>query len=1318
MKLKRYRQNLIITIIITIFFAVVFIAAVISPILFTNWSRLPFIGGFIDPSLHFRQFHKISSSQTWATNDLLWGMNTKLVALGSQSVSSNQDVAHILSVHQPGESITASVVIDENDPVTAPLTLTTVSAREKIILFYLPYFAGWACFLAGIWILCDKRWERLSLSYAVLCGGLGLFFFSWFDNFTTHAIVPLLYIGIAMASGALTQISVLLPRNKRLIKNPVQISFIGYPISLFIVGLGVFQLNQPALNILPISPVIILGVLVALSIFELVLSLFLLLTETLSPHFDRHAKAILGAIFLSILPYAIHLLVSLVNNIESLLNPLMFLPFCILPIGLVLLQKPSILPQENKTASTILIYLSLAFIFGIFYTIILFVLNNLADRNISVENPLILGSILFFTVLILYPIRLQIEKVIRSPKGYLRDKAFELAIEYSETLSAADNVEKAIQILYDGILEIIEPSELVLFLYDPNLKGFSTISPYHLIETPSLSLPCNANLAETLRRYSRSIYFQNNYDTNPDFNEATEFFTDHELELHVPIPGTNDLLGWISMGKRLNHAPYRTEEINLLESLATQFSLIYERSQTISALNHRLKEMEILNSIAISMNRTTDIDTLLISISKHLQDSIGFDSVSLVMKAEESEYFQRQFEYQNNEVITSSLNPINLDEDFPEKESILSKRRAFREDSESKLLILPLEINEMSIGALSLQSHSHEFTLDNTDLNLLSSIGNLITGAIIKTRLLQTSQAQANSLSILNHVSWQLSSTLVMDQLLETIVENAMQLLNASAGILILRQENPNDLFIEVTAGDIDANIRGKRVALVNDFTKEAFSQHKPAIFNNYNENDYSPLIISQVTEFKVKNLILAPLTIKGRVIGLVEIFNKNNNQLFSEIDKNFLEGFASQASIALNNVKLYTQTDQALEKRIEELSLMQQIDRELHSSSTLDSALQIMLRAAVSHTQAVCGTVALVDTFNNLVENIWQTRPGKDEFVSIDDLDLRDFVWFSEEMTDSYQIIDSSVSELNETLNLPLPCETHFLLHSKLEENEYVLLILHLESAYKLIESDIGFLARLNDHAGIALSNALLYDDLQVAVQSKNEFIGFISHELKNPLTAIKGHADILAKGMVGEINSEQEDFLRTISHNVKRMNTFITDLSDQSQIESKSLRITFESTSVNQVLIEVLQSYEQQFREKSITITQNFNSELPDIWCDRLRVIQVLSNLISNAIKYTPENGIVEIAAEYAINDWDQEGAAEVVHFWVKDNGYGIDESDQAHIFEKFFRGTSDNILKIPGTGLGLRISKTLVEMMGGTLWFESEVGNGSTFHFTIPI
>jgi signal transduction histidine kinase len=148
------------------------------------------------------------------------------------------------------------------------------------------------------------------------------------------------------------------------------------------------------------------------------------------------------------------------------------------------------------------------------------------------------------------------------------------------------------------------------------------------------------------------------------------------------------------------------------------------------------------------------------------------------------------------------------------------------------------------------------------------------------------------------------------------------------------------------------------------------------------------------------------------------------------------------------------------------------------------------------------------------------------------------------------------------------------------------------------------------------------------------------------------------------------------------------------------------------------VLQSYGQQIKGKSLVIKQNLPMDLPKVWCDRQRMIQVFSNLVSNAIKYTPDKGTITISAEHTFNDWDPKGAAEVVHITVQDTGYGIDYDDQPHLFTKFFRGTNEEILKISGTGLGLRISKSLTEMMGGTMWFESEPGKGSTFHFTVPI
>jgi signal transduction histidine kinase len=125
-----------------------------------------------------------------------------------------------------------------------------------------------------------------------------------------------------------------------------------------------------------------------------------------------------------------------------------------------------------------------------------------------------------------------------------------------------------------------------------------------------------------------------------------------------------------------------------------------------------------------------------------------------------------------------------------------------------------------------------------------------------------------------------------------------------------------------------------------------------------------------------------------------------------------------------------------------------------------------------------------------------------------------------------------------------------------------------------------------------------------------------------------------------------------------------------------------------------------------------------LPKIWADRIRVGQVLTNLISNAHKYTPEGGMIQVGAESTTNQWDPEGAKQVVHLWVKDNGIGISMEDQTRIFQKFFRSDDTKAREVPGTGLGLNITKSLVEMQGGRIWFDSEFRKGTTFHFTVPV
>ncbi len=276
------------------------------------------------------------------------------------------------------------------------------------------------------------------------------------------------------------------------------------------------------------------------------------------------------------------------------------------------------------------------------------------------------------------------------------------------------------------------------------------------------------------------------------------------------------------------------------------------------------------------------------------------------------------------------------------------------------------------------------------------------------------------------------------------------------------------------------------------------------------------------------------------------------------------------------------------------------------------------------------------------------------------------------------------------------------------------------LESTEETSVNDeaLNFLLRLLDHASIAIANAQLYAAVQAANVAKSEFVSFVAHELKNPMTSIKGYTELLAVGAVGPITEPQANFLATIRTNIDRMNTLVSDLNDLSKIEAGRMRLDFKATPVPDLVEEVLRSLRKQIEEKEQVLHVDLPEDLPQLWCDRSRVVQVLINLVSNAYKYTDRGGEIFVGAERCANQWDPEGAAEVVHLWVRDSGIGISPEDQTKIFQKFFRSEDPKTREAPGTGLGLNITRSLVEMQGGRIWFESEFRKGTTFHFTVPI
>jgi signal transduction histidine kinase len=275
---------------------------------------------------------------------------------------------------------------------------------------------------------------------------------------------------------------------------------------------------------------------------------------------------------------------------------------------------------------------------------------------------------------------------------------------------------------------------------------------------------------------------------------------------------------------------------------------------------------------------------------------------------------------------------------------------------------------------------------------------------------------------------------------------------------------------------------------------------------------------------------------------------------------------------------------------------------------------------------------------------------------------------------------------------------------------------VIHLESPHPdaFSQDDMVFVSRLADHAAIAIENARLYQQAQAANQAKTEFMSIASHELKIPMTSIKGYAKLLTLGTVGELTERQTDFLNIIAANVDRMDRLVADLLDVSRIEAGRLRLDIQPVDLREVIDTVLQSVETQIAAKKLALRLEVPEKLPPVLGDQGRLIQVVTNLVSNAYKYTPEGGQIHIKADGLA----AASPSDSLTISVRDTGLGIAPEDQKKIFTKFFRAEDPLVRDVPGTGLGLSITKSLVEMHGGKIWFESEVGKGTTFAFTLPI
>jgi signal transduction histidine kinase len=275
--------------------------------------------------------------------------------------------------------------------------------------------------------------------------------------------------------------------------------------------------------------------------------------------------------------------------------------------------------------------------------------------------------------------------------------------------------------------------------------------------------------------------------------------------------------------------------------------------------------------------------------------------------------------------------------------------------------------------------------------------------------------------------------------------------------------------------------------------------------------------------------------------------------------------------------------------------------------------------------------------------------------------------------------------------------------------------------------QDDLHLLEAFAAQAAIAIENASLYTrtdqalarrvseleainrSIQMSDEAKSRFISIVSHELRTPMTSIKGYTDLLAYGAAGMLNEKQQGYLDIIQRNIQRMTVLVSDLSDISSIETGKLILECTPILLQAFMEDTLHSLRPHILEKNQTLSIELQAGLPPACADPNRLGQILTNLLDNACKYTPAGGSIRVAASQV---------GDCMRLEITDNGIGISAEDQTLLFTQFFRSENPIVRTQQGWGLGLSVTRRLVELMGGSIGVQSEPGRGSSFWFTIPV
>jgi signal transduction histidine kinase len=473
-----------------------------------------------------------------------------------------------------------------------------------------------------------------------------------------------------------------------------------------------------------------------------------------------------------------------------------------------------------------------------------------------------------------------------------------------------------------------------------------------------------------------------------------------------------------------------------------------------------------------------------------------------------------------------------------------------------------------------------------------------------------------------------------------------------------------------------------------------------------------------------IRSLLAVPMLHDGQAVGAIVVTRREPGG-FAAPERSLLKTFADQAVIAIENVRLFMELQARtgeLTQSVEKLTALGEVSRAL--SSTLD--VETVLDTIVSRASQLAGGAGCSIFEYDAGAERFQLRATHNydaEFVeALRAVPLRrgeGLMGRAAEMREPIQVPDITQpgayqSSVRDTL---IRFGYRALLAVPLLREDQIIgsLSFNRKAPGEFLPEVVDVLRTFATQSALAIQNARLFREiadkstqLEAASRHKSEFLANMSHELRTPLNAIIGFSEVLTERMFGELNEKQDEYLKDIHASGQHLLSLINDILDLSKIEAGRMELDRSAFDLPSAIENALILVRERASRRGIRLGSTIDERLGAIDGDERKVKQVLLNLLSNALKFTPEGGRIDVGARL------HDGVAEVS---VADTGIGIAPADQEAVFEEFRQvGTTDK--KAEGTGLGLALSRKFIELHGGKIWVGSQLGAGATFTFTLPL